>query len=103
MNLSQTKRTSKPVYREELILSVVELSGLSKAQASLGLKSMLKAIQQGLKEKHKVRITGFGTFRVSRRRTRQGRDPYTGTSLMIPETLYPIFRTGKMLRGWDVS
>ena len=101
MNLSETNENSRPLYREELILSMVELSGLSKAQASLGLKSMLKAIQQGLKENHRVRITGFGTFRVTRRPVRQGRDPYTGQSLMIPETLYPIFRTGKMLRGWD--
>ncbi|MBX9696519.1 MAG: HU family DNA-binding protein [Alphaproteobacteria bacterium] len=101
MKNPEIKANKNAVYKEELTDSIAKISGLSRPQASRALKSILESIQKGLKENKKVRITGFGTFKIAQRPATQGVHIRTGKKFTIPATKYPFFRSGKILRGWE--
>ena len=84
--------------KTELILKVVEEVGLSKVDATKAVEACFEAITSSLSKKNEVHISGFGTFRVSKREARQGRNPATGKIIMIPSTVVPIFIAGIKLR-----
>ena len=82
----------------ELIDAVASKSGVSKAQAKRMLDCLIDEIKRSLSKKETVSLTGFGTFVVSRRAARQGRNPRTGATLNIPAMNVPRFRAGKTLK-----
>ena len=82
----------------ELIDAVASKSGVSKAQAKRMLDCLIDEIKRSLSKKEAVSLTGFGTFVVSRRAARQGRNPRTGVTLNIPAMNVPRFRAGKTLK-----
>ncbi len=72
------------IGKGELASRIAEKSGLSSSQANKVLNTMLDAIGQILEEGGEVRLTGFGTFRVTNTKERQGRNPRTGEPMTIP-------------------
>ena len=84
--------------KSELIEHIAEKSDISKAAATRALEAALHAIQSTLKKRESVSLVGFGTFTVSRRAARIGRNPRTGTEIKIKAANVPKFRPGKALK-----
>jgi len=81
--------------KEELIEKVASGSGLSKADASKALNTIIDSITAALKKGKKVSLVGFGSFSISKRKARKGRNPRTGETIKIPAAKVPKFTTGK--------
>lgn len=79
----------------DLINKVADEAGLSKAQAGKALDSVLNGVVGTLKKGDKVTLVGFGTFSVSKRSARTGRNPQTGASIKIPAKNVVKFKAGK--------
>ncbi|AZR80524.1 HU family DNA-binding protein [Bacillus thuringiensis] len=84
--------------KTELITQVAVKTGLKKSQASLAVDTLLESIQQALQNSDNVQLLGFGTFEVRERAAREGRNPSTGESLVIPAKKVPAFKAGKVLK-----
>ncbi|MCQ6288648.1 MULTISPECIES: HU family DNA-binding protein [Bacillus cereus group] len=84
--------------KTELITQVAVKTGLKKSQASLAVDTLLESIQQALQNGDNVQLIGFGTFEVRERAAREGRNPSTGESLIIPAKKAPAFKAGKVLK-----
>jgi DNA-binding protein HU-beta len=82
----------------ELIDAVASGAGLTKADAGRAVDSAIGAIKKALKKNQKVTIVGFGTFSVSKRKARIGRNPQTGEEIKIPAAKVPKFTSGKGLK-----
>ena len=83
----------------DLIHRVAESSGITKAQATSAVNAVLDSITDTLKEGGKVGVIGFGTFSVSHRAARTGRNPQTGASIQIAAKNVVKFKAGKELEG----
>jgi DNA-binding protein HU-beta len=94
------KQNSKTPHmnKEGLIHSLAEISGLSKSDSAQAIGATIQSIQKGLKEKNEVRIMGFGTFGITERKAREGRNPKTGETIKISASKHPRFRAGEVLR-----
>jgi DNA-binding protein HU-beta len=88
----------KIMTKAELIEKIAAGAGLSKADASRALDSTLDAIKASLKKGVKVTLVGFGTYSVSKRKARKGRNPRTGQVINIPAAKTPKFTAGKALK-----
>jgi DNA-binding protein HU-beta len=84
--------------KQELIAGVADASGLSKGDASKAVEGVFDAIERALKKGDEVRLVGFGTFSVSRRKASTGRNPRTGEPMQIKASSQPKFRAGKGLK-----
>lgn len=84
--------------KAELIDKIASGASLSKADASRALDSMLDAVKASLKKGQKVTLVGFGTFSVSKRKARKGRNPKTGQVINIPASKTPKFSAGKAFK-----
>lgn len=84
--------------KTELVDAIAESADLTKVQAKAALESTLNAISSALKEGDAVQLVGFGTFKVSHRAERAGRNPQTGKEITIPATNVPAFTAGKALK-----
>ncbi len=84
--------------KSELIDAIAKHADLSKASASRALEGALSAIRATLKKKQSVSLVGFGTFKVSHRAARTGRNPQTGKAIKIKAAKVPKFKPGKALR-----
>lgn len=84
--------------KAELIAWVAKDCKLSKAVAEKALNSVTYNITRALKKNDKITLTGFGTYSVSRRRARKGRNPQTGAEINIKACNVPRFKPGKELR-----
>ncbi len=84
--------------KAELIEKIAAGAGLSKADASRALDSTLDAIKASLKKGQKVTLVGFGTYSVTKRKARKGRNPRTGQVISIPAAKTPKFTAGKALK-----
>ncbi len=84
--------------KTELIDKISSGAGLSKADATRALDSTLDAVKAALKKGQKVTLVGFGTFAVTKRKARKGRNPRTGQVINIPAAKTPKFTAGKALK-----
>lgn len=84
--------------KQELIASVGDQTGLSRSEATGAVEAVFNSIGAALKRGDEVRIVGFGTFTVSRRKASTGRNPRTGEPMQIPASSSPKFRPGKTLK-----
>ncbi|AVM24300.1 HU family DNA-binding protein [Bacillus pumilus] len=84
--------------KTELVSAVVEATGLAKKEVVSVVEATLHAIESTLKEEGQVKIAGFGTFEVTTRAARKGRNPSTGEEIDIPETKAPKFKAAKALK-----
>ena len=84
--------------KTELIAAIAEESGLSKKDAESAVKSFVNVVSDELQKKGKVQLIGFGTFEVSERKARDGRNPQTGETTKIPAATVPKFKAGNALK-----
>ena len=71
---------------------------MSKKDAEAALKAFTDVIAEELKKGEKIQLVGFGTFEVSERAARTGRNPQTGEEMTIPASKAPKFKAGKALK-----
>ena len=83
--------------KAELINKIAEDSGITKTQANVALDSFVEAVTKTLKGGGKVTLVGFGTFSVSKRAARNGRNPQTGQIIKIKAKKVAKFKAGKAL------
>lgn len=81
----------------DLIDQMANDAGITKAQAQEALNSFLESTSGTLKKGDKVTLVGFGTFSVSNRSARKGRNPQTGEEINIPAKKVVKFKAGKEL------
>ncbi|MBV9841438.1 MAG: HU family DNA-binding protein [Sphingomonadaceae bacterium] len=84
--------------KQELIASVAETTGLGRSDATRAVEGVLDSITAALKSGNEVRLVGFGTFSVGKRKASTGRNPRTGAPMNIKATSQPKFRAGKLLK-----
>ena len=84
--------------KTELIEHIASKSDISKAAATRALASIIEAVKKTLKKGDTVTLVGFGTFSVSKRAARVGRNPRTGAALKIKAAKVPRFKPGKGLK-----
>ena len=85
--------------KSDLIDGMAADAGISKAAAKAALESFMGSVTNTLKGGGKVALVGFGTFSVSKRAARTGRNPQTGKAIKIPARKVPVFRPGKELKN----
>jgi len=93
--LAKTKNTS--MNKAELINKISEDTGITKTQANAALDSFIEAVTKTLKGGGKVTLVGFGTFTISKRKARKGRNPQTGEEISIKARKVARFKAGKEL------
>lgn len=84
--------------KNELIGAVAETSGLSRSDSTKAVESVFDAITSTLSKGDEVRLVGFGTFSVSKRKASVGRNPRTREPMTIPASTQPKFKAGKGLK-----
>ena len=84
--------------KNELVEQIAMAADISKAKAGMALDAFVEAVSSSLQNGEDVSLVGFGTFTVSERAARTGRNPQTGAEIKIPATKVPKFRAGKKLK-----
>lgn len=84
--------------KTELVAAIAEKSELSKKDAEKALKAFSDVVSEELAKGGKVQLVGFGTFEVSERAAREGRNPHTGEAMTIAASKTPKFKAGKALK-----
>ena len=82
----------------EFVEALADRLDVHRAQADRALSAVLDIIAEQLAKGEKVAFTGFGSFEVSQRAARTGRNPQTGGTLEIPASKAPAFKPGKALK-----
>ena len=82
----------------ELVEAVAKSAGLTKADALRAIDATFEAITGALKKGDKITLIGFGTFGVSSRQARMGRNPQTGATVKIPARKAVTFKAGTQLK-----
>ena len=83
--------------KAELIAKIAEDAGITKTQANLTVDAFVDAVTKTLQKGDKVTLVGFGTFSVSKRAARNGRNPQTGAVIKIKAKKVAKFKAGKEL------
>ena len=84
--------------KTEFIAAIADKAELSKKDAEKALKAFTEVVAEELKKGEKVQLVGFGTFEVSERAAREGRNPQTGESMTIAASKNAKFKAGKALK-----
>ena len=84
--------------KTELVAAMADQAGISKKDAEAALKAFTDVVANELKANGKVQLVGFGTFEVSERAAREGRNPQTGETMTIAASKAPKFKAGKALK-----
>jgi DNA-binding protein HU-beta len=85
--------------KADLVGIMAKATGGSKTSAERAMNAFLASIFDSLRKGRRVTISGFGTFVVTRRAARNGRDPRTGREITIPPTKVPRFRASRGLKS----
>jgi DNA-binding protein HU-beta len=86
------------VNKSELIEHIAKQADISKAAAARALEALIGGVKSALKRGNSVSLVGFGTFAVTKRAARSGRNPRTGAAIKIKSAKVPKFRPGKGLK-----
>jgi DNA-binding protein HU-beta len=84
--------------KADLVSAVADASGITKADAAKAVEATFDAITSSLKKGDEVRLVGFGTFAVAKRKASTGRNPRTGEPMTIKASNQPKFKAGKALK-----
>ena len=84
--------------KTELVAAMADQAGISKKDAEKAVKAFTDVVAAELKKGGKVQLVGFGTFEVSERKAREGRNPSTGKTIKIEASKSPKFKAGKALK-----
>lgn len=83
----------------ELVREIADKAGITKKDAEKAVNAFAETVTEALKNGDKVSLVGFGTFEVSERAGRIGRNPQTGESIEIAASKSPKFKAGKALKA----
>ncbi len=84
--------------KSELIEHIAKQADISKAAAGRALEALIGGVKSTLKKNNSVTLVGYGTFSVTKRAARSGRNPRTGAAIKIKAAKVPKFRPGKALK-----
>ena len=84
--------------KSELVAAMAAKTELSKKDAEKALAAFTEVVAEELKKGEKIQLVGFGTFEVSKRAEREGRNPLTGETIKIAASNAPKFKAGKALK-----
>ncbi|MCR5627102.1 MAG: HU family DNA-binding protein [Lachnospiraceae bacterium] len=84
--------------KTELVAAIADKADLSKKDAEKALKAFTDTVSEQLKKGDKIQLVGFGTFEVTKRAAREGRNPQTNEVMKIPASKAPKFKAGKALK-----
>ena len=84
--------------KTELVAAIAEKTQLTKKDSEMALKAFIDVVSEELKKGEKIQLVGFGTFEVSDRAARIGKNPQTGNAIDIPASKAPKFKAGKALK-----
>lgn len=84
--------------KTDLIDKLADHTGLSKVDAKRAIEAFTAIVMDSLAEEEEVVLVGFGTFSVSKRGARKGRNPQTGKEINIPARKVPKFKVGKAFK-----
>jgi DNA-binding protein HU-beta len=84
--------------KNELIAKVAKDAKLTKGEAGEAIEATIENIMKALRGGDDVRLVGFGTFSVTRRKATEGRNPMTGKTIKLPACKRPKFKAGKILK-----
>lgn len=84
--------------KAELVAAIADKAELSKKDAEKALKAFTDVVAEEMKKGEKIQLVGFGTFEVSSRAARVGRNPQSGKEMKIPASKAPKFKAGKALK-----
>jgi DNA-binding protein HU-beta len=85
--------------KAELVGKIAEDAGITKVAAAAALDSFMDGVTKSLKDGDKLTLVGFGTFSVSKRAARMGRNPFTGEAIKIKARKVAKFKASKELSG----
>jgi DNA-binding protein HU-beta len=92
------QRRSLSMNKTELVAAIAEKTELSKKDSEKALKAFIDVVTEELAKGEKIQLVGFGTFEVSERAAREGRNPQTGETMKIDASKAPKFKAGKALK-----
>lgn len=84
--------------KAELVEAIAKVTRQTKAETERALDAFIDVVTKNIQKKEGVKLVGFGTFGVSERKARVGRNPQTGEEIQIPARTVPVFRPGKELK-----
>ena len=84
--------------KAELVAAIAERTELSKKDTEKALKAFVDVVAEELKKGEKIQLVGFGTFEVSERAAREGRNPANGQPMQIAASKAPKFKAGKAIK-----
>ena len=84
--------------KAELVAAIAQKAEISKKDYEKAVKALVEVVTEELVKGEKVQVIGFGTFEVSERPAREGRNPRTGATMTIAASKAPKFKAGKALR-----
>jgi DNA-binding protein HU-beta len=90
----------KSVNKGELVDAIASDAGLTNKDANAALNAIVVNITKALKKGDSVTLVGFGTFSVSKRKARMGRNPQTGKAIKIKAATVPKFKAGARLKAF---
>jgi len=85
--------------KADLVEEIASQTGVSKNHTAVIVDGLLDAISRALSEGKHLEIRGFGTFKVRERRARRARNPRSGSEVMVPAKLVPVFKPSKELKS----
>ena len=85
--------------KNDLVSAVADNAGMTKADAAKAVDGVFESVSGALSSGDEVRIVGFGTFSVAKRKATTGRNPRTGEAINIPASRQPKFKAGKGLKA----
>jgi len=86
------------MYKRDFIKAAADKAGMSQSDFEKAYDAMVELIQETLSSGDKVQLTGFGTFKTSKRKARKGRNPATGEAISIPAKTVPQFSAGSAFK-----
>lgn len=84
--------------KAELVAAMADKADISRKDAEAALKAFTDVVAEELQKGEKIQLVGFGTFEVTERAARNGRNPQTGEEMTIPASKAPKFKVGKALK-----
>ena len=84
--------------KTELVAAMADQAGISKKDAEKALAAFTGVVTEELKKGEKVQLVGFGTFEITERKAREGRNPQNGKAMKIAASKAPKFKAGKALK-----
>jgi len=84
--------------KTELVAAIADKTQLTKKDSEMALKAFINVVSEELKKGEKIQLVGFGTFEVSDRAARTGKNPQTGSAIDIPASKAPKFKAGQALK-----